>query len=113
MTVKEYVNGGRLVGNNGQNLVNVVCECSLPSLRWKWTGCFVWKQSVVLVGVEDNVQSCCCHRRGASVAPYAAAAAGAATAAGTAAATAGDEEEVNVRVQGRGNCNLDKQKQSG
>ena len=28
-------------------------------------------------------------------------------------AAAGDEEEVNVRVQGRGNCNLDKQKQSG
>ena len=25
----------------------------------------------------------------------------------------GGDEEVNVRVQGRGNCNLDKQKQSG
>ena len=35
------------------------------------------------------------------------------TAAAAAAAAAGDEEEVNVRVQGRGNCNLDKQKQSG
>ena len=30
-----------------------------------------------------------------------------------AAGAGGDEEGVNVRVQGRGNCNLDKQKQSG